>query len=150
MRDALRSVLSCIIQALLNLSKIDGGLAAFTQGQGAPLPPPCDSAAHCCLCRLFLRAHHPQPAGERSRSARVCVASSSLPLSNTPFPPPPNTQTLHEHDPSTFAKMFSRPLAEHVRDNAPQEDSGGPKQPQVDVKFLLGGEEGEHGGGGRH
>ena len=68
----------------------------------------------------------------------------------TPPPPPPHTQTLHEHDPSTFAKMFSRPLAEHVRDNAPQEDSGVPKQPQVDVKFLLGGEEGEHGGGGRH
>jgi hypothetical protein len=39
-RDALRSVLSCIIQALLNLSKIDGGLAAFTQGQGAAPPPP--------------------------------------------------------------------------------------------------------------
>ena len=41
MRDALRSVLSCIIQALLNLSKIDGGLAAFIQGQGVPPPLRC-------------------------------------------------------------------------------------------------------------
>ncbi len=64
--------------------------------------------------------------------------------SQTPPPPPPHTQTLHKHAPSTFAKMFSKPLAEHVR------DSGGPEEPQVDVKFLLGGEEGEHGSGGRH
>ena len=41
-----RSVLSCIVQALLNLSKIDGGLNAFVEGHGTTAQSlPC-----CCAC----------------------------------------------------------------------------------------------------
>ena len=50
------SVLSCIVQALLNLCKMDGGLAAFVYGSGVPPLLPSvmllltAAAVDCCCC----------------------------------------------------------------------------------------------------
>jgi uncharacterized membrane protein YqhA len=54
-----------------------------------------------------------------------CICVLSLFLVKTP-------QVLHDHHPSTFAKIFAKPLVEHVRDFG-----GDGAHSRIDVSFIT-------------